>query len=141
MGGLGRNDIPGRDKFISIIEKYRTPGNNRLANVYIVPCKYTRSHGLVGALVEMFDGATWTTAVRLKDVYKLYKEGKIAVINMSLLQEGVDIWTPDLSTRWIIMLHKNIKYPPLVNINQAISDNIIYETKEIRARYNLFNFN
>ena len=138
MGGLGRNDIPGRDKFISIIEKYRQPGNNRIANMYVIPCKYTRSHGLVGAFVEMFDGSTWTTAVRLKDIYKLYNDGKIAVINMSILDEGVDIWTPDLKTRWVIMMHKQMKYPPLVNINQAIADNIIYETEQVKNRYGLF---
>lgn len=138
MGGLGRNDIPGKDKFLAIIEKYRQPGNTRLANMYIIPCKYTRSHGLVGALVEMFDGATWVTAVRLKDVYKLFQEGKIHVINMSLLQDGVEIWTPDLTTRWFIILRKQMKYPAIININQAIADNVVYELEQVRLQYNLY---
>ena len=138
MGVINRNDIPGRDKFISIIEKYRANGNNRLANMYVIPNRYTRSHGLVGVLVEMFDGSTWTTAIRLKDIDKLYQDGRIAVINMALLDEGVDIWAPDLSVRWLIVLRKQMKYPLIVNISQAIADNIILETKQAREKYSLF---
>ena len=122
MGTL--NGVPGKDKFISEIEKFRRPGQNHKANICVVFCNETRNTGLVGAIVEQLDGTVQVTCVRLRDLIELQRENKVYITNMRLAPEAIEIWTYDLKTVWVYLLYKQIKYPRLQSISPVISHKI-----------------
>lgn len=122
MGTL--NGVPGKDKFISEVEKLRRPGQNHKANICVVFCNETRNTGLVGAIVEQLDGTVQVTCIRLKDLIELQRENKIYVTNMRLAPEAAEIWTYDLRVVWMYLLYKHIKYPRLSSINAVMAHKI-----------------
>lgn len=138
MGRFRQNGVPGKDKFIGIIEKYKKPDTTKLANMYVIPCEYTHTHGLVAVIVESYDRTTWFTTVRLKDLIQLQKENRIFVINMRLTPEAADIWTPDLNVRHMYLIIRDIKYPALDLISSTVSNHIIEIAKREQNNYNLF---
>ena len=138
MGVTYVTGVPGKDRFISEIEKYRKPGQTRRANVCAIFCEETRKYGIVGAIVQQLDGRIQISCIRLKDLITLHKENKIYVTNIRLAPEAVEIWTCDLSTRWVYLLYKDIKYMNLARIGALVAQKAKDTANDECLKYNVF---
>lgn len=123
MNLFKRNTVPGKTKIYKTVEKYRKPGQIYKAPATVVVLPDTEKTGMVGVIVNSFDGIPWLFIARLKDMYELHQENKLSVVNMNINKNEILIKGLGPSGMEFTFFKKAIKNPNINIIHESYVQN------------------